>query len=450
MKFKYWLMHFLAVNAIFAAYVSCARKSQLEKKVDALDYLVRSEVYLLNEKIETDRVERSELMKTLNETLEFFKISQVDRADGTQVSIYPEGGQSDLKMLLGNVEQNSKDIGLLAESAIRTRRGLTDEKKARQNDSNTIVTHLIQIERTLNELSKQQTDIAINQGDIVNNMHEMNTRIDALQNTTADLKVSSHMLSGDIKRVDDTTQELSRQANDMSQREKEERENGAPNLYCDNNLYLNASLQKHFTSMEDSMNDMSNRINVLQNTSAGIIVKSDTLSRDIRKIDNATKNLVLLVNEINPDVREPNQDVESEQFCDNQMDLDACLQKHFRSQGNYLSYIQLLITNVVLVGGDGPHEGRVQINFQGTIGTICDDGWDNNDAQVVCRMLGYAGGTALDGPRSQDGHRFGGGYGDILFEEFGCRGSEQSLFSCNRGAFGVHDCTHSEDAGVRC
>lgn len=443
MKLKYWLMYFIAVNSFLAAYVSCARKSQLEKKVDALDHLVRSEVYLLNEKIETDRVERNELLKTLNETLEFLKDSQGDRADGAQIGINVERRQSDLKTLFRNVEQNRKDIGRLAKSASRTRRGLADEKKARKADSNATLTHLIQIGKTLNELSSQQTDLVIKQGDIVNNINEMSTRID-------DLRVSSHMFSSDIKTVDSTTQKLSRQVNDISQREKEVRENVAANFHCDNNLDLNASLQKHFTSMEDSMNDINNRINVLQNTSVGSRVKSETLSRGIRKIVNATQSLVLLVNDISQDVQEANKDVGSEQFCDNQMDLDACLQKHFRSQGNYLSYIQLLITNVVLVGGDGPYEGRVQINFQGRIGTICDDGWDDNDATVVCRMLGYTGGTALHGPRSQGGHQFGTGYGDILFEDFGCAGSEKSLFSCGHSALGMHDCSHTEDAGVRC
>lgn len=444
------LMHFIVVNSLLAAYVSCARKSQLEKKVDALDYLVRSEVYLLNEKIETDRVERNELLKTLNETLEFLKYSQGDRADGAHVGIYAERKESDLKTLFRNVEQNRKDIGGLTKSSVRTRRGLADEKKARRADSNATVTHLIQIEKTLNEVSNQQTHIVINQGDIVNNFNEMSARIDSLQNTTADLRVSSSILSSDIKKLDDTSQKLSLQVNDISQTEKKVRENVAANFHCDNNLDLNPSLQKHISSMEESMNEMSDRINVLQNTSAGNRVKSDTLSRDIRKIDNATQNLAFLLNEISQDVREANKDVGSEQFCDNQMDLDACLQKHFRSQGNYLSYIQLLITNVVLVGGAGPYEGRVQINFKGRIGTICDDGWDDNDAQVVCRMLGYTGGTAFHGPRDEGGHRFGNGYGEILFESFDCKGSEQSLFSCYHHPFGAHDCMHHEDAGVRC
>ena len=45
--------------------------------------------------------------------------------------------------------------------------------------------------------------------------------------------------------------------------------------------------------------------------------------------------------------------------------------------------------SVFLTGGTSESEGTVQLCYNNEWGTVCDIGWSDNDADVVCQQLGY-------------------------------------------------------------
>nr|XP_054754535.1 neurotrypsin-like [Lytechinus pictus] len=102
--------------------------------------------------------------------------------------------------------------------------------------------------------------------------------------------------------------------------------------------------------------------------------------------------------------------------------------------------------SVRLVNGNSVYEGRVEIYHDGEWGTVCDDSWDDSDASVVCRQIGYP----TDNARARTDGYYGRGSGSIYLDEVGCLGYESFLTQCTNDGWGVHDCGHSEDAGVYC
>ncbi|XP_076831295.1 neurotrypsin isoform X2 [Brachyhypopomus gauderio] len=98
-----------------------------------------------------------------------------------------------------------------------------------------------------------------------------------------------------------------------------------------------------------------------------------------------------------------------------------------------------------LVGAGGPWEGRLEVYHSREWGTVCDDGWTERHAQVVCRQLGFRGRAEV-----VPGGAFEEGTGLILLDEVSCEGGESSLLECAHAEWGRHDCAHSEDVGIRC
>ena len=103
---------------------------------------------------------------------------------------------------------------------------------------------------------------------------------------------------------------------------------------------------------------------------------------------------------------------------------------------------------VRLVNGRGRrNQGRVEVYYRGRWGTVCDDGFDIREGNVICRYLGYRYGALRVYGRA----RFGRGTGPIWFDDMRCTGRETNPFSCpKRLPIGSHNCGHQEDAGVVC
>jgi len=94
--------------------------------------------------------------------------------------------------------------------------------------------------------------------------------------------------------------------------------------------------------------------------------------------------------------------------------------------------------SVTLEGGSSSNEGNLFLNGQ----PVCDDHWDNNDAIVACRMLGFSSGVATSSSN------FGSVSTNFIMDDVRCAGTELSLFQCTHST--SHNCGSTEGAGVRC
>ena len=126
-----------------------------------------------------------------------------------------------------------------------------------------------------------------------------------------------------------------------------------------------------------------------------------------------------------------------------------------------VTYANCTHGDIRLAGSSIVTKGRVELCFNGVWGTICGDGWDIIDANVVCDQLGYyPSGIEMKikcnadlittGAKARYGAFFGEGFGPIYLSNLQCTGSEHSVVDCSRNVYSVSNCAHYEDAGVEC
>ena len=106
------------------------------------------------------------------------------------------------------------------------------------------------------------------------------------------------------------------------------------------------------------------------------------------------------------------------------------------------------------LGGSGSSEkeGYVEVlSSNGQWGGVCDDEFDINDADVICRMLGHHSAIAALASSSADDLYGTAPSGDnFVLDELNCHGNEDSVFDCPHNGEWENNCKKEEIAGVIC
>ena len=87
----------------------------------------------------------------------------------------------------------------------------------------------------------------------------------------------------------------------------------------------------------------------------------------------------------------------------------------------------------------------MEVQYNGIWGTVCDYGWDLNDAQVVCSQLGFGRATAV-----QYNSFYGEGTGQNWLSYLNCVGNEFTVGNCSHRGWGYYCSPGRNHAGVKC
>ena len=73
---------------------------------------------------------------------------------------------------------------------------------------------------------------------------------------------------------------------------------------------------------------------------------------------------------------------------------------------------------------------------------VCDDGWDDSEADVVFRQLGFGSSVRIQNFRGSGSKR-------VMIPNFSCSGNELMLLNCSHGGIRLSDCDLYEESKSR-
>ena len=394
---------FLALMLYLAVSVNSAGMPNFKLKLNALETLLRSEMYLVNEKLDIGRSERQSLFDKFEETMGY--LEKWSKAENNTITNYRTGqDQMDFNTLLNEIEKlvnrfegSTKDIDELSDSLIRIKRGVREEKVARKSNTDGIIKLHEVVKKNQIETKKVQEESVTN---IISNQNnyqiEMKKSYNEIVSTINSVVSNQNNILNKLEEIVTVQNNLTKKVNDIPSK--------------DSVRELDIKLDKYSSMTEQIGTQITEVMSSTHNLESNINMISDN-------IDNVRVNIEDL-------------------YSNTRGAFDKLFEVH--------PHLINALIPVNLVGGDVPFEGTVIFKYGETLGTVCDDDWDDKDATVVCRVLGYTGGTALRKAK------FGEGTGLILLDDVQCTGGEKSLFDCPHAGIRVHNCRHDEDAGVRC
>ena len=87
--------------------------------------------------------------------------------------------------------------------------------------------------------------------------------------------------------------------------------------------------------------------------------------------------------------------------------------------------------------------GLLEVYFDGEWGYVCDDGWNEVNGDVVCRILGYEGVILSSGFHFSTDVNYRLNY-------IYCTGGEESLLSCSYSLYTQNFCSVYEHIFISC